>query len=269
MPLCRNKTLLNIGNGYAQMINATQTDSINERSYMRELYYGHYYGSAWHLLRMLGYHREYLKQKIKSRLELKDIEWLDFDFKGKRGRDFELTGLDFLKNGNDNENNALEAWSDFWPQQGTPHSWDAIAKLIMPDGGGEWLLVEAKAHIDELKTDCGATSEQSIDIISKALAETAEALKITDSCNWFKEYYQYANRLAVLHFLNKHNIPARLLFIYFTGDKRPDSNFSNCPEDEAGWRNSLLKQDDHLGLTNCSGELTKRIHKVFVDVNGK
>ena len=269
MPLCWNKTLLTIGNGYATMNNATQTDSINERSYMRELYYGNYYGSAWHLLRMLGYHREYLKQKIISQLELKDIEWLDFDFKGKRGKDFELTGLDFLQNGNDNEKNAFEAWSDFWPQQGTPHTWDAIGKLIMPDGGEEWLLVEAKAHIDELKTDCGASAMQSINTISKALAETGEALNINYAGNWFKEYYQYANRLAVLHFLNKHNIPARLLLIYFTGDKRPDSYFSNCPEDEDGWTKSLLKQDDHLGLTNCAGGLTKRIYKVFVDVNGR
>lgn len=233
---------------------------------MKELYYGQYYGSAWHLLRMLGYHRGYLKLKIRSEVELKDIEWLDFDFKGTRGRDFELTGLDFLRNGTDTEKRAFKAWSDFWPQQGTPHNWDAIGKLIMPDGGEEWLLVEAKAHIEELKTDCGATAEQSIDTISKALAEAGEALNITDAGNWFKGYYQYANRLAVLHFLNKHNIPARLLFIYFTGDKRHASYF--CPKDKAGWNESLLKQDEHLGLSNCAGELTKRVHKVFIDVNG-
>jgi hypothetical protein len=37
-----------------------------------------------------------------------------------------------------------------------------------------------------------------------------------------RQYYQYANRLAVLHFLNAiANVPARLLHIYFTGDVFP------------------------------------------------
>ena len=231
---------------------------------MAKLSYGVFYGSAWHMLRMLGYHRGYLEQKIKAQVKLMKTEWLDFHFEG--GGDQELTGLEFLKNGTNVEKKALKAWSDFWPQQGTPHSWDAIGKAIMPDGREEWLLVEAKAHLGELNTDCGAKAEKSLYTITRALAETGKSLNITNPESWLNGYYQYANRLAVLHFLNKHNVPARLLFIYFCGDTSSASRI--CPGDEAGWTETLQKQDKHLGLTNCTGELTRRVHKVFLNING-
>ena len=136
----------------------------------------------------------------------------------------------------------------------------------MPDGREEWLLVEAKAHIDELNTNCGAKAEKSLYTITRALAETGKSLNITNPESWLNGYYQYANRLAVLHFLNKHNVPARLLFIYFCGDERPDSCI--CPADETGWTEALQKQDKHLGIQNSTGDLKNRVHRIFLDING-
>lgn len=34
-------------------------------------------------------------------------------------------------------------------------------------------------------------------------------------------YYQAANRMATLYFVQREQIPARLLFIYFLGDQVP------------------------------------------------
>lgn len=228
-------------------------------------YGGSFYGSAWHMLRILGYHREYLEQKIKAQVELLKTEWLDFHFH-QDGGDQELSGLEFLRNGTKSEKKAFKAWSDFWPQQGTPHHWDAIGKAIMSDGREEWLLVEAKAHIDELNTDCGAKAETSLTTIKKAFSETGKSLNITNIDSWLKDYYQYANRLAVLHFLIKHNVPARLLFIYFCGDTMSVSRI--CPTDEAGWFEALQKQDKHLSIQNSTGNLKNRIHRIFLNING-
>lgn len=82
--------------------------------------------------------------------------------------------------------------------------------------------------------------------------------------DWLNEYYQYANRLAVLNFLTQHEVPARLVFIYFTGDKRKDGR---CPETPEEWQETLSDQDQWLGL-KADHLLAKRIHKIFLPVLG-
>jgi len=59
---------------------------------------GYGYGSEWHLLRYLGYHRNYLNQEIDNQLGLQVIKWLDFNFSGLTQRfklDDEHKGLSF------------------------------------------------------------------------------------------------------------------------------------------------------------------------------
>ena len=83
---------------------------------------------------------------------------------------------------------------------------------------------------------------------------------------WLSPYYQYANRLASLHFLMEESdpgIPARLLFIYFYGDQRPDTE---CPQREEDWHPIIDRMEDRLGIDQNT-KLMSRIHHLFLSVN--
>lgn len=218
------------------------------------------YGSECHLLRYMGRHRDILDRAILAATGGSSIKWLDYPFdKSRRWLDGEWTGLSFLPD----DSTARKAWASWWPRSGRAQNWDAVGK-ISAGGRDEWLLVEAKAHVSEIESHCAA-SPKSRTLITRALSETREALGggLGQGENWLTGYYQYANRLAVLHFLNRHNVAARLLFLYFVGDRRPDAFV--CPKDEEGWREALDRQDAAIGLPYDHG-LADRVHKIFLPV---
>lgn len=223
------------------------------------------YGSEWHLLRHLGYHRDYLSLKTLNVIGGNSIEWLDFNFSPKNEPlrdDKEFIGLGFTQNAE-----VKEKWRLFWAQRGNSQNWDAVGKIHF-DNQDEWLLVEAKGHIGELNSNCGAENLKSKHSIFSALEKTSWAFgnKSKPVENWLENYYQYANRLAVLYFLmNECNpsVNARLLFIYFYGENRENLE---CPKNEQEWLPAIEKMDDWLGVDkNC--ELKKRIHYLFLPVN--
>jgi hypothetical protein len=119
---------------------------------------GYGFGSEWHLLRYLGYHRNYLSQKILDVTGGESISWLDFRFSKKYAylnNDREHVVIEFIK-----DRNVINNWKQFWPQTGTSQNWDAVGKIIFEDHE-EWLLVEAKAHLSEVESSCGARSQAS------------------------------------------------------------------------------------------------------------
>lgn len=236
---------------------------------MAELSYGGVerpYGSAWHLLRFLGYHRELLNGKVCGAAGISAIKWLDFGFERENG-DSELSGMDFLLNGNSHEAKALEAWKDCWPQSGTRHHWDAVGKVLAFDGSTEWILVEAKAHVQELHSSCGAVSPGSLESISGAVSRTAGSLGAESAESWMSEYYQFASRLVVLDFLETRGVMARLVCICFCGDRRPDGLF--CPSSEREWRPALQRMYSRMGLSQGGNGIMKRVHHVFLRVDGR
>ena len=87
------------------------------------------------------------------------------------------------------------------------------------NGQDEWLLVEAKAHIGEMQSDCEATEKGGLLTIRSTLADLKRDLGVPAERDWLVRYYQVANRLAILNLLTRNKAPARLLFIYFVGDK--------------------------------------------------
>ena len=87
-------------------------------------------------------------------------------------------------------------------------------------------------------------------------------LGVDPNKDWLNSYYQFCNRIAVLHFLQSRGIHARLLFVYFTGDSAAGRE---CPKDESGWRAALTAQDAHMGLPE-NHVLTGKIHKLFLPV---
>ena len=190
------------------------------------------------------------------------IEWLDFDFSGVADAehnhgDRELTGVDFLPT----DHPARAAWREFWPQRGSVQNWDAVAWLQYPDRR-EWLLLEAKANVKELRSASGAKHPGSVSKIKQALDETKRAMGVDAARDWNQPYYQYANRLAFLHFLATQGVAARLCFLYFTGDAVPGRS---CPKSRKEWQPAIAEMKAHLGLSGRS-ELETRVHHTFLPV---
>jgi hypothetical protein len=216
------------------------------------------YGSEWHLLWYLARHRSALDDAVRAANGADSVEWLDFPVRpgGAAHTDAEWKGLDFLEDAE-----IRSAWREFWPQGAGIHNWDAVGR-IRRGGRVEWLLVEAKANCEEIRSDCGAKPAGGLAQIKTVLEDTKRALGVEPSRDWLCGYYQSCNRLAVLHFLNSRRIPSHLLTIYFTGDTNGDRA---CPKDRNGWGAAIVEQAAHVGLPG-EHALTGRIHSVFLPV---
>lgn len=226
---------------------------------------GYGYGSEWQLLRYLGYHRKRLNEEIRAKTGGDYIQWLDFNFSNSDEplkQDRELKGVEFF------DEKVRKQWMNFWPQTGNPPNWDAVGQLVSNDER-EWLLVEAKSHVGELRVDCCASAESRRKII-EAMEQAqrsyhAEGIPVE---KWLSPYYQFCNRLAMLHVLNKEcdpTVPARLVMIYFYGDQVPNKE---CPRSPEEWMLILEKLYEKVGLVKES-ELRKRIHNIYLHINPK
>lgn len=144
---------------------------------------------------------------------------------------------------------------DFWPASGPV--WDGLARL----GSGDVLLIEAKAHVPEVIStgtrSTGPSREkiaESLRAVQRALVPRAEGL-----VDWTGTFYQYANRLAHLHFLREENgVPAHLVFIYFL-----NATDVGGPADRLEWEGALKVVEGYLGLGRH--RLSKYVHNLFVD----
>jgi hypothetical protein len=116
----------------------------------------------------------------------------------------------------------LSAW---WPRGGA--HWDALAQVGGPDGS---LLLEAKANVPEIANGarCAAGDTgtpqglRNRAQIEEALVQTRRALGVAEAHAeaWLDTHcYQYANRLAHLHFLQQTGRQAWLVNLYFTDDE--------------------------------------------------
>lgn len=212
------------------------------------------YGSEFHLQRMLTADRARLEHAILREVgDVGTVEWLPFASRGDGQR--EWRGMEFLP-----DHAHRDAWKQFWPTKGNPPNWDAVGRLHLRETGTfEWLLVEAKARAGELESPaCGAKGESRAQI-ETALDRTRRHYRIETDKSWSSTYYQIANRLASLYFLNEiARAPARMLFVYFTGDRFPDG--SQCPATAAEWGPYLSRAQEALGLP----EHLDRVHHVFI-----
>jgi hypothetical protein len=149
--------------------------------------------------------------------------------------------------------------SRFWPRFGP--SWDALATVAGEADRHGVILLEAKNHFKELgASPCGAKGH-SLEKIGGSLSFVKNALGVGESANWLGKYYQYANRLAHLHWLCSEGIPAWLVFLYFIGDREQQG-----PDSEAGWRCDLDEVRIALRLPEYHA-LSDRIIDVFMPVD--
>ena len=172
------------------------------------------YGSEDHFLRYRSSRPEELNAVLLRGLGAADgaFEWV---YPSGAKDETEPEGLDFLADRDD----VMARWKEYWPQRGRAQTWDGVAKLRR-GVEVEWVLIEAKANTVEFVTPpCGASKEGGRDQIEKTLNRLKKRLGVHRHFPWLGTYYQYVNRLAVLHFLNDLAfVPASLLQIYFVGD---------------------------------------------------
>ncbi len=226
------------------------------------------YGSAWHMLRCLGFQRDFFSRIVADAIGAEDVEWLDFNRyegaktypKGNPILDDEWKRLNFLPRAHP----LRDKFDTFWPE-GSDQNWDAIGRANFGKKQ-EWLLVEAKGHTGEM-TKRKKKPKRGGRRIARAFEKTRNALECkADPMDWLTGYYQYANRLATLYYLNccdkEDSAPARLLFIYFCGDTYKSKV---CPGGPKGWRTKLRKVKDALGLTGETA-LEQRVHEIFIPV---
>lgn len=220
---------------------------------------GRGYGSEAHLLRFLGRHRADLDRRVLQELDAVSIQWLDFRFDSRATwQDAELTGLEFI-----DDSAVLHAWSEFWPQTGTQPTWDAVAKLSS-ERGDEWLLVEAKGNLEEIKRSTKAGKESRAKILD-AFTAVKHDLGVPQTTDWLSGYYQFCFQIAVLWFLRHHGIRARLLYVYFVGDRHPTRT---CPRDPDGWDDAIREMHEHVNLPK-DHNLDAHIAEIFLNVAGE
>jgi hypothetical protein len=125
----------------------------------------------------------------------------------------------------------------FWPSRGP--QWDALGR----SDAGDILLVEAKAHFDEVLTPPCQAGEVSRCAIEAALSETIASIGAAPRAAWSATFYQLANRLAHLYFLRKHGRSAWLVLVNFVGDAE-----MHGPSSEAEWEAAYRVVSYVLGL---------------------
>jgi len=227
------------------------------------------YGSEYQLLRFLGHHRLELEDAIRKQTNIEgSFTWFDFpkdtNEKPRSSLDKEYTGIEFLKD-LVNYKTLEENWEEYWPKRS--QSWDGII-LNLNQTSWQYILVEAKARLDELVSDTHAEDEQSIVKISRAFDSTKKRFDISTPNDWSKCYYQAANRLAFINFLLENGIKASLLNIYFNnGWIKRDSDGTRIIENksvqnESEWRKKINEQYGYLGFNNNA---KKYIHEVFLE----
>lgn len=128
--------------------------------------------------------------------------------------------------------------SEFWPRSGP--RWDGLAKTA----SGKYILVEAKAYIEEGVDYRSKASPDSLEKIRRALSDAKKAFRAADAAPWESPFYQYANRLAHLYFLRQLNgVHAYLLFICFAD--APDVPY-RCSKQQ--WEGAIRLTEKCLGL---------------------
>ena len=120
--------------------------------------------------------------------------------------------------------------------------------------------MEAKANIEEIISPETKATGKALELIKKSLDASQKYLKMNNKADWSGTFYQYTNRLAHLYFLRTlNNLPAYLVFVYFTGDDSVSG-----PKSIKEWNAALMVMKRYLCAS--THKLSKYIAEVFIDV---
>ena len=131
-----------------------------------------------------------------------------------------------------------ERLADFWPTRGP--RWDALG-VLQP--GHAILLVEAKSYPAELLGGGCKAGETTRSVIQRSLNLVKKSLNVEDTVDWLGPLYQYANRIAHMHFLSiECGQSAFLANICFLNDP-------HRPTSRAAWQTKLQLLKSDLGFS--------------------
>ena len=209
-------------------------------------------GSQGDLQQLIERRPELLNSRIKKSLGLS--EQLEIKWVSPIPPDYaEYSDDDFLRV-LDLDPNRIRL-NEFWPNGG-PH-WDGLGK----GNDGSMFLVEAKAHISEMVSSPSGGGEVSLSKIRGELERTKAFLHAKPNVDWTTHFFQYANRLAHLQFLQfDKELSAFLVLIYFIGDQHV-----NGPSTKEDWVGAIELLHSFLGIGRT--KLTPFITDVFVHVD--
>jgi hypothetical protein len=151
------------------------------------------------------------------------------------------------------------ALAAFWPRRGP--FWDGLAVVRWAERPDGVLLVEAKAHPDEIerRTGSAATAAESTATTMSALAWLAADLGVLDADleGWMRgPGYQHVNRVAYARWLNEQGVDTWLVHVLFAHDR------THRPSAPAELEAALGRVTDELRL---SGLAIPRVGHVVVD----
>ena len=148
---------------------------------------------------------------------------------------------------------------EFWPPRGP--QWDALGKT----DGGQVVLLEAKAHVEEMVSARTGASEESRALIRESLKSVKRHVKSRSPARWTTAFYQYNNRLAHLYLLRTLNwIPAFLVNLHFLNADEMASDRTVVPKTVDEWKSAITLQERFLGIRPKHALSRYSIH-AFVD----
>lgn len=226
---------------------------------MAQIGYG--YGSEFQLLRFLGHHRHLLEESLRDKIGNSNSHfyWFDFDFTDREkvvSGDSEMCGLSFLERKVPqitpicNQLKELPWIFDRWQY------WDAVFML-----DDVIYFVEAKAHKDELKSG----NKQHGGTNSKAILDFMKGQFNNATENWLKDYYQFANRLSTISYLNKNGIKCKLVNLFFIDGYYDRERDINKDATEANFRKEIDLELKSLDLNEQ--DIKPFVIEVFIDAN--
>jgi hypothetical protein len=172
-------------------------------------------------------------------------------------REYKNEFLDLI----DNWKGKREQLEIYWAKRGP--QWDGLAIVKGKNGQNGLLLVEAKAHLQEMHSKIQA-GDKSREIIEQTIKEVKAVVGSDAPFEiWLEQYYQLSNRLAYLYILNKKlNIPTWLILVNFVDDS---SHKSTGIDD---WIKHYQSVFANMDLTPTTG-LFKQIVSIYPKLDNK
>ena len=147
--------------------------------------------------------------------------------------------------GSEIQTTLVNWWLEVLENANTPN-WD-IASSCEINGQEGYLLIEAKAHHNELKNDsCGASNPSNRKRIQECIAEASQELSQATQLEWNLSrdtYYQMCNRFAWSWKLTQLGFPVVLVYLGFT-------NAAEMPrpliESDSDWSAKLQERTQNI-----------------------
>jgi hypothetical protein len=152
---------------------------------------------------------------------------------------------------------ALQSWWLAHPDRANTPNWD-IALGCEIEGRPGLVLVEAKAHVDELSSKPkdspnpkSIKSQANHKQIGAAIAQARAALSVAgfDSGISRDTHYQLSNRIAFLWWLAQAGIPVVLIYLGFIKD-RPLDYGPRPLSDDTHWHDTFKFHASQIGVAN-------------------